>query len=173
MKLPALRKGLFNQYTIIEVLLSFCMPQVLFDFWNFPPQGVSSPGLINVGPAFRQSMLDRAFTNLPQIDLWPQSRLEFYRGNSSDHATMIISFSSIEKGGTFQINYDSWLSNPKFIELAKEGIVILVCGNGLFRLQQKLRRVKSLIKAWFYELGNSSKQVEEAKNSLDQGLTTG
>lgn len=64
--------------------------------------------------------------------------------------------------------YDSWLSNPEFIELAKSGIATTIVGNGLFRLKEKLKKVKVLAKAWSKGLGNSSKQVEEAKRALDR-----
>lgn len=46
----------------------------------------------------RQSRLDKALTNLHWMDVWPHSRLECFIGTSSDHVTMIISFTSIEKG---------------------------------------------------------------------------
>jgi len=59
------------------------------------------------GPNFTQSKLDRAFTDLRWIDIWPQARVEFYKGSTSDHATMIITFSSIEKGGKPFRLYDS------------------------------------------------------------------
>lgn len=52
----------------------------------------------SIGYASKQNKLNRNFTNLHWIDLWPNSRLEYCRGNTSDHATMIITFSNIESG---------------------------------------------------------------------------
>lgn len=44
----------------------------------------------SVGPT-RLNKLDKTFTNISWIDLWPQSKLELYRSSSNDHATIIIS----------------------------------------------------------------------------------
>lgn len=81
---------------------------------------------------------------------------------------MIISFFTPERSTkSFRI-YDSWLSNEDFISLAKEGINTPLCGNGLFRPQQKLKRIKALAKIWSAKLGNSAKQVEQARKDLDK-----
>lgn len=68
--------------------------------------------------------------------------------------------------------YDSWLTNPEFIELAKSGIDTPIIRNGIFRLRKKLKKVKVLAKAWSKELGNSSKHMEDAKSALDKEALT-
>lgn len=52
----------------------------------------------SLGDDFKQTRLDRAFTNKPWIDYWPDSRLEFFNG-TSDHKGMMVTFSQVEKGG--------------------------------------------------------------------------
>lgn len=54
------------------------------------------------------------------------------------------------------------------MDLAKTGLTTSICGNGLFRLQEKLKRVKTLAKSWSKALGNSSKQVDEARKALER-----
>lgn len=53
--------------------------------------------------------------------------------------------------------YDSWFSNEGFISLAKDE-----------SHQQKLKRIKTLAKEWTSKLGNSTKQVEQARRELDR-----
>lgn len=78
----------------------------------------------SVGSVARFSRLNIVFTNLKWIDLWPQSRFEFYRGSSSDHVIMIIAFSTPKKGHKpFRI-YESWLANDDFIAFVKERIIL-------------------------------------------------
>lgn len=84
--------------------------------------------------------------NKEWIDKWSEARVEFYRGMVGDHASMGIVFSSIQMGTRLFEIYNSWLGKSEFIELAKQGIATSICGNSLFRLQQKPRRVMELIK---------------------------
>lgn len=89
-----------------------------------------------MGGNFIQSKLDRAFTNMKWIDLWPTEKVEYIRGTSSDHASMDVTISEVEKGNKpFKIFY-SWMESPHFITLSRQRLATRICGNGMFRLRE-------------------------------------
>lgn len=64
---------------------------------------------------------------------------------------MLIRFTTLEAGFKHFRIYNSWLKNSDFSALAKQEAV---CGNSLFRLQQKLKAVKGLFKVWSWTPGS-------------------
>lgn len=103
------------------------------------------------------------------MKLWPATRHEYFNG-TSDHKMMMVTISQVEKGRKPFRLFNSWLEDPEFINMAKQGLSKKIRGTGLFKIQEKLKVFKALTKEWLGTKGNFDKQVTTARADLDLAI---
>lgn len=67
---------------------------------------------------------------------------------------MIVTISQVEKVTKPFWLFNSCSEDPTYVELVKTGLSKQVRGTSLFKLQHKLKQVKTLSKQWAMEKGN-------------------
>lgn len=75
-----------------------------------------------------------------------------------EHKGMLVTISQAKKGKKPFRLFNSWLEDDEFLNLAKAGLSNQLRGVGLFRIQEKLKRVKELTKEWAKARGYFDKQ---------------
>lgn len=123
----------------------------------------------STGVGFKQTRLDRAFTNQAWIDFWPDARLEFFNG-TNDYKGMIVTFSQVEKSNKPFRLFNNWLEDPEYMALARTGLSTQVQGTGLYKIQKKLKEVKTLTKQWLANKEGFQRQLSSAKKDLEEAL---
>lgn len=123
----------------------------------------------SIRPNFKLTKPDGALTNQHWIDCSPAATLQLL-SDASDFKGMIATFSQVEKGKKPFRLVNSWLEDLEFIALVKSGLSKQIRGTELFKIQEKLKLVKNLLKEWAKAKGSFDKQLTFAKEELDKAM---
>ncbi|KAF5198562.1 Dnase i-like superfamily protein [Thalictrum thalictroides] len=120
------------------------------------------------GRVRKGTKIDRCLVNLQWISLFPATSAEFKVPLLSDHSPILLSWFSAQGGVCpFRFN-NAWVLHPSFHDLVEEVWHIPVGGNPFFRLTQKLKKLKEVLKPWAKDnFSNLSGRVVEAREKLE------
>ena len=94
----------------------------------------------------------------------------------SDHCPLVTSLNIrpvLERRKNFPFKFfNFWADHPTFLEIVKEAWTSDVLGTPMYKLTQKLKRVKASLKAFnFHSFGKLCERVVEARKTLEQAQT--
>ena len=125
------------------------------------------------GDQFVARKLDLSLQNECSLDTYPNVVTEFLNPRLSDHCPLIVNLNDTlgscpKKRYPFKI-FNFWADHPAFLDLVEDAWNIEVYGTPMYKLTQKLRSVKTSLKAFnFHEFANIREKVVEAREALHQ-----
>ena len=128
------------------------------------------------GVNFIARKLDRCLQNEYCLDMFPNALTEVQHPSLSDHCSLVTSLNIrpvLERRKNFPFKFfNLWADHPTFLEILKEAWTSDVLGTPMYRLTQKLKRVKASLKAFnFHSFGMLGERVVEARKTLEQAQT--
>ena len=112
--------------------------------------------------------LDRCLRNEYCLDMFPNALTEVQHPGLSDHFPLVTSLNIrpvLERRKNFPFKFfNLWADHPAFLEIVKAAWVSDVLGTPMYRLTQKMKRVKVSLKAFnFQSFGKLRERVVEAR----------
>ena len=123
------------------------------------------------GDQFVDRKLDRSLKNEFSLDTYPNVVTEFLNPGLSDHCPLIVNLNATlgscpKKRFPFKF-FKFWADHPAILDLVEDAWNLEVYGAPMYRLTQKLKCVKSRLKAFnFHEFSNIREKVVEAREAL-------
>ena len=123
------------------------------------------------GANFIARKLDRCLQNQYCMDMFPNALTEVQPPGLSDHCPLVTSLNvssapERRKNIPFKI-FNFWPDHPAFLGIVKETWDRGVHGTPMYRLSQKLKRVKASLKMFnFHSFGKLHERVEDARETL-------
>ena len=108
------------------------------------------------GDQFLPRKLDRSLQNECSLDMFLNAVTEFLNPELSDHYPLIVNLNNSldpcpKKSCPFKF-FKFWADHPAFLDLVKDAWNIEVYGTPMYRLTQKLRCVKTHLKAFTFHV---------------------
>jgi hypothetical protein len=124
-------------------------------------------------PRFVARKLDRVLANKYWMSVFGRTIVEFKSSGISDHSPTIISAGLMQSFGPKPFRfYSLWTEHKGFLDWIKEGWNIQVDGVKMYKLYEKLRYVKVVLKQQNITcFGNLKQKVTQAKDNLDLAST--
>ena len=125
------------------------------------------------GESFIARKLDRCLQNEYCLDIFPNALTEVQHPGLSDHCPLITSLnirSVPMRRKVFPFKFfNFWADHPAFLEIVKDAWESYVYGTPMYRLAQKLKRVKASLKSFnLHFFGKLHDRVVDAKEKLNQ-----
>ena len=129
------------------------------------------------GVNFIARKLNRCLPNESCLDKFPNAFTEVLHPGISDHCPMVTNLNFKPDPGNGKYYpfkfFNFWADHPDFLGLVKEAWDINVRGSPMYRLTRKLKRVKSILKAFnFHSFGKLHERVVEARETLNQAQSS-
>ncbi|XP_077232395.1 uncharacterized protein LOC143869663 [Tasmannia lanceolata] len=114
--------------------------------------------------------LDRALVNDSWFHAHPSSFVEYRNPGISDHSPLIIHLREKLNTETKPFKFmNMWIEDSSLFPVVEQAWSIKVIGNPMFRLVQKLKEVRRLIKVWNQNIfGRIDVKAPIIKNNLDK-----
>jgi hypothetical protein len=120
-------------------------------------------------PRFVARKLDRVLANEYWMSVFGRAIVDFKSGGISDHTPAIISAGFMQSFGPKPFKfYSYWIEHKGFLDWVKEGWNIQVDRAKMYKLYEKLRSVKAVLKEQNVTcFGNLKQKVTQAWDNLD------
>ncbi|KAK4410283.1 hypothetical protein Sango_0101300 [Sesamum angolense] len=114
--------------------------------------------------------LDRVLYSQEWAELFNSTRVSHLPRRLSDHHPLLISATRTEDKVPSSFRFQHmWIMHPNFQEMIKQSWGALIHGYGMYRLQQKLYRLKDHLKQWNRDIfGNVFSLVDQAKAAANE-----
>ncbi|KAL0328995.1 UNVERIFIED_CONTAM: hypothetical protein Sradi_4886200 [Sesamum radiatum] len=108
--------------------------------------------------------LDRYLISHTWNRVFPSSRVQHLTRNVSDHCPLLLSILADQKKSPAPFRFQNmWSKHHDFENLVQTSWLYPINGQGMFKLQQKLFRLKSALKTWNIEVfGNIFDNIKQA-----------
>ena len=128
------------------------------------------------GVNFIARKLDRCLQNEYCLNMFPNALTEVQHPGLSDHCPLVTSLNIrpvLERRKNFPFKFfNFWADHPTFLKIVKEAWTSDVLGTPMYRLTQKLKRVKASLKVFnFHSFGMLGERVVKARKTLEQAQT--
>ncbi|KAL0407597.1 UNVERIFIED_CONTAM: putative ribonuclease H protein [Sesamum radiatum] len=109
--------------------------------------------------------LDRFLFSHTWTHAFPLSRVQHLTRNVSDHCPLLLSVAAETKKGPAPFRFQNmWTKHHAFKQCVLTSWQFPINGKGMFKLQQKLYRLKAALKNWNWEVfGNIFQNIKEAE----------
>ncbi|KAL0293654.1 UNVERIFIED_CONTAM: hypothetical protein Sradi_6925200 [Sesamum radiatum] len=114
--------------------------------------------------------LDRVLYSKDWTDLFNITRVTHLSRRLSDHHPLLITADRTENRWPSSFRFQQmWVSHQNFLETAKRWWSLPIHGSGMYKLQQKLYRMKEHLKMWNKQtFGNIFSLVDQAKSAASE-----
>lgn len=111
---------------------------------------------------------DKVLVNGPWLSSFPLSKANFLLPSVSDHSPSITTVGSSQRGKPKPFKFfDMCITHPNFLKVVKDVWDVPVDGNPIFRVAQKLKATKILLKQWNRSVfGCIDTQLKNARNEM-------
>lgn len=138
------------------------------DLLDIPPEnGKYTWSNKRIGPGHIAAILDRCLVQSSFLLLGLESRLHILPCRTSDHKPILLEMSSHKDLGPIPFRFNPlWVKEPKFLKLVQDCWTLPVKGSPFFIWEEKLRRLKVVLKTWAKSLPSPAKERKQAQDNL-------
>jgi hypothetical protein len=121
-----------------------------------------------VGPGHIVARLDRFLVQSSFLLLGLEARMHILPCNVSDHKPIMLELLAQKELDSIPFRFSPlWVKDPNFMNKVKERWRMPVKGSSFFIWEEKLRRVKGVLKSWAKYLPNPASERKHVQDSLE------
>jgi exonuclease III len=141
-----------------------------WDLLDIPPEnGKYTWSNKRIGPGHIAARLDRCLVQSSFLLLGLESRLHILPCSVSDHKPILLEMLGHNDLGPIPFRFNPlWVKEPEFLNLVLDSWKTPVKGSPFFIWEEKLRRLKVVLKTWAKSLPSPSKERRQAQDILAQ-----
>eukprot|EP00253_Pinus_taeda_P029823 PITA_29823 len=141
-----------------------------WDLLDIPPEnGKYTWSNKRIGPGHIAARLDRCLVQSSFLLLGLESRLHILPCSVSDHKPILLEMLGHKDLGPIPFRFNPlWVKEPEFLNLVQDCWNLPVKGSSFYIWEEKLRRLKVVLKTWAKSLPSPTKERKQAQDILAQ-----